>query len=889
MNKKYKIAVMGESNVGKTVFFASYFHQATDMGRAKYTVAIKSQESDDRITEIIKQLFEKRQVVAGTDVRADFSFSVDSLGMDIELADLPGGFTTNRNYWDAEEVRKDLQDADGVLFFISAYDVMNRPAEAFKVNRAFTDAISEIRRPQSGDLKGRADVPIWFIFTKGDTVPEFSVDELKSRVPSLIDAAKSQQVKGNWFARKIYRKGGYVRPYKSQAMGTWPDDNTPPVDFNPVNVVEPMDELFEAMYESKAAHSSMFVKILGVLAVTAVIGAESFAFWVDREYFDSAKSRIEHLRDTNKYAEAIREIDAYHPPFTSAIIPGIFRKGNELKPVREAIYRLYEDSLYQPIAAEISKVNDSRIPELDEVFNDTIRKVEEYLDTTHFAQINPEHYARVRGSAWFFEAVKLFNIDPAKGEMSPDEEFEIILRSLNYEAPEAWRDRIQSRIDNLLRHWGRTSPADGDPANLEPYIDRASQLVSHPNLSQEVAGYLTERIDAWRREQAGRWQRIGEAWVREAYGLEAEEGLEFLSEHMAGKIPPEVRTLLETARNNTYNIITESALKKYADNSDALRRVLTKYPEMPDSAKNKISTRINFLRVQALEAKAREIISVKSINALAAITKDLGEDVRTPTISRAVSSVLHGLTNSRLQEIAGEVSMMAGNNNYAEAKQTLNTSTASLRQEVLSVMNDTRVNALISEQVSKLSQTLMSSHYEYCKSSFNSRRNTSSNRDVTACLNDARKYVQTWPESIQTREGDEVRQAVKFLEAVQGGIPGRLVVVEGYFKEADSITDTPDMKILITIGNNTWETETITDKVNPQFNAGISIRWNVEMRAITFLGIEVDPLVNDEIFAYTVNPSGMKGYTSLSRTLRNNGNTLMIHFQPSEQIPRCPW
>ena len=889
VNKKYKIAVMGESNVGKTVFFGSYFHQSTDMGRAKYTVAIKSQESDDKITEIITQLFEKRQVVAGTDVRVDFSFSVDALGMDIELADLPGGFTTNRNYWDAEEVRKDLQDADWVLFFISADDVINRPAEAFKVNRAFADAISEIRRPQSSDLKGRADVPIWFIFTKGDTVPEFSVDELKSRVPSLIDAAKSQQVKGNWFARKIYRKGGYVRPYKTQAMGTWQDSNTPPADFNPVNVIEPMDELFEAMYESKATHISLFVKILGVLAVMAVIGAESFAFWVDREYFDSAKSRIEHLRDTNKYAESIREIDAYHPPFTSAIIPGIFRKGSELKPLREAVYRLYEDSLYQPIAAEISKVSDSRIPELDEVFTDTIRKVEEYLATTHFAQINPEHYARVRGSAWFFEAVKLFNIDPAKGEMSPDDEFEVILRCLNYEAPETWRDRIQSRIDNLLRHWGRTSPAEGDPANLEPYIDRASQLVSHPNLSQEVAGYLTERIDAWRREQAGRWQRIGESWVREAYELEPEEGLDAISAHMAGKIPPEVRTMLEDASSNIYNTIAESALQKHADNTDALRRLLTKYPAMTDSAKNKLTARIDFLREQMLEAKAREIISVKSINALAAVTKDLGEDVRTPAISRAVSSVLHGLTTSRLQEIAGQVSMMAGNNNYSEAKQTLSTETAKLRQEVLSVMDDTRINALISEQAGKSSQALMSAHYDYCKSSFNSRRGTSSNRDVTACLNDARKYVQTWPESIQTHEGDEVRQAVRFLEAVQGGIAGRLVVVEGYFKEADSITDTPDMKILITIGNDTWETETITDKVNPQFNAGISIRWNVEMRPVTFRGIEVDPMFDDEVFSYTVYPGGMKGYELLTRTLRNNGHSLTIHFQPSEQIPRCPW
>ena len=76
---------MGDSNVGKTVFFGSYFHQVTDLSKGKYPLAIKSQSSDDKITEIITQLFDKKQPVVRTDVRVDFSFSVDSLGIDIEL------------------------------------------------------------------------------------------------------------------------------------------------------------------------------------------------------------------------------------------------------------------------------------------------------------------------------------------------------------------------------------------------------------------------------------------------------------------------------------------------------------------------------------------------------------------------------------------------------------------------------------------------------------------------------------------------------------------------------------------------------------------------------------------------------------------------------------
>lgn len=353
--------------------------------------------------------------------------------MDIELVDLPGGFTTNRNYWDDEAVRKDLQDADGALFFISGYDLINKPAEALTVNRVFADAISEIRRTQGGKLKGRADVPIWFIFTKGDMIPDVADDDLASRVPSLIDAAKSQT------GGAIYKKGGYVRYYKSQAMGQWPDANTPPVDFEPVNVVEPVEELFEAMTITKYSHATKFMKIVAGLVLIGCIGAEGFAFYVDREYFSSKQNSIEHLREIGNYAEAIQIIDGYNPPFTSIIIPRFLRAGSELKPIREETYKQYEIALYTPI-------------EIDELFMDTLKKVEQYLDTTYFAQVNPEHYAKVRGSAWFFEAVRLFNTDPSKGEMTPDEEFEIILRCLNYEAPETWRDRIQSRVDNILRH-----------------------------------------------------------------------------------------------------------------------------------------------------------------------------------------------------------------------------------------------------------------------------------------------------------------------------------------------------------------------------------------------------------------------------------------------------
>lgn len=892
MNRKYKIAVMGESNVGKTVFFGSYFHQVTDLSRGKYPVAIKSQASDDKITEIISQLFDKKQVVAGTDVRVDFSFSVDSLGMDIELADLPGGFTTNRNYWDDEEVRKDLQNADGAFFFISAYDVIHNPSEALKVNRAFADAISEIRKHTKGDVKGRSDVPIWFIFTKGDTVPEVPVDVLVSKVPSLLDAAKKQQIRGNWFARSIYKKGGYVRPYKSQSLGTWVNSTTLPENFEPVNVVEPVEEMFEAMLDSRGHYNKMFMNIVMAGAVIIIAGVFSASYWIDSAYWKSIEDRVKLARERNNYAEAIKLLDEFNSPFTSAILPGFIRAGGNKNTLRDETYREYEAELYAPIAAEIEKINESTLPELDAAFIDTLKRVETYLDTSHFASVNPEHYARVRGSAWYFEAARLFNTDPAKEEISPDEEFEIILRCLNYEAPESWRNRIQSRIDNLLRHWSRTSPTEGTPDNLEPYIDRAGQLINHPKISVEVAEYLTGRIQSWQEEKIARWNKIAEDWVQEANSVTPDEGLRMLSSHLAERITPEVKVTLETAQASIYDTIANNALREYADDIDELRRILTKYSSMPNSNKEKISARINFLWEQHIEERVRSIGSSKTIGSLAKLVSELGDEIKQTEIRQAVNNTLSTLVEARMQEIEAETGAMIRESNFSDGKQYIRTAVQKLQQEIQGTV-DSNTAASYINKVKALEQellnSLMNANVEYCRNTYNSRKNTRSERDVTVCLNTMNDFIQLWPEAMRTREGSQIRQVSEFLGAIRGGVQGRLHIVSGNFSGANAITDTPDMKIQIRVGDESWITKTVVDKVEPIFDQWISITWNVAMSNVIFVGIEEDITFDEIVFNASVSPNGFKGYDVFNQTLRDKNNTLTVKFEPDKNIPVCPW
>lgn len=623
--------------------------------------------------------------------------------------------------------------------------------------------------------------------------------------------------------------------------------------------------------------------------ISGTLGA---SYYIDYSYWKSVLADINRERERNNYSEAIKILDEFHSPFTSIILPGFIRSGGERASLRDEIYKEYESEFYAPIASEIDKISNSTFPEIDAVFYETLKRIETYLDNSHFASINPEHYAKVKGSAWYFEAARLFNIDSTSSQMTPDEEFEIILRCLNYEAPENWRERIQSRIDNLLRHWGRTSPSEGSPGSLEPYIDRAGQLINHPNISSEVADYLTERINSWREEQNARWLKLAGDWVNEANNVSPEEGLKMLSAHMSEKITPSVRIILETAQANLYRTAADNALNYYADDIEELQNVLKKFPAMPNADKERIAQKIAFLDEKRIEDRVKEINSSKTLGGLANVVKELGTDINVNSVRQAVNNTLSSLVNARIKDIEAEAGVIIRQNNFSDGKQEISNMIRKLQSDIQGAVDSSTARPHIEKARSleqELLTSLMSANVEYCKGMFNSRKNTRSERDITMCLKVMNDFVSLWPEALRTREGSEINQVREFLSAIQGGVQGKLHIVSGNFAAADSFSDTPDMQIKIDINNDSYFTETIKDRVEPVFNQWIAITWSVGMSEVKFTGIEVDPMFNDEVFHAIVVSRGFKGYDKFNATLQNNGNSLTIRFEPDKNIPSCPW
>ena len=252
IGEKYTVAVMGAEGVGKTVFLGSYFHMTKNLGMGKHSVFENNQDSWFKVKTMLDTLFVKKEPVSETSRHNDLGFSVPDLMMEVDLKSVPDGDTQNVSGW-VDKVVSQIRRSDGVICFISGEDLILHPDEMSPDNTVFMKAISMFQRKRTWSL-GRTNIPVWFIVTKGDTIPDVSEDELKQRVISLIKKSADSSKDTAWVDR-FFEEGSNAMLFKVEAMGKWPSANTLPEEFQPKNIVEPMDMLFEKMIKSRKKHS----------------------------------------------------------------------------------------------------------------------------------------------------------------------------------------------------------------------------------------------------------------------------------------------------------------------------------------------------------------------------------------------------------------------------------------------------------------------------------------------------------------------------------------------------------------------------------------------------------------------------------------------------------
>ena len=882
VNKKYKIAVMGATGVGKTVFFGSYFNLVTNLGRGSRPIMVKSQSSVNRITELITQLFEKHEVVQGTSERVDFSFSVDSLGMDVELFDIPGGFTQDMDAWVENKILPDLQRADGALFFISGEDLVKYPEKASTDNMVFTNAISKLREHKSGDLKGRSDVPISFIFTKGDTIPDVSLDTLKEKNAALFKAAEKSQDQGNWLEKTAYKKGKYVNAYKSQSIGKWESPQSVPRDYQPDMVIEPMEDLFRAMVHSRLAYGRTLRKIIAALVLAVLAVLEGGMYYYDISQWRGMQERIDRLRTEGRYEQALQEVDAFSSP---SWLPSFFRAEKKLPTLREELYRAYEAAVYAPIKAALEAIDEEKAPDASPAFLEDAEKVKRYLSVTHFAEIQPQHYEQAKRKAWYFNLGRLLNLDSQIQNASPDELFNAVLDCLNCDVPKSWQENIQERIDSSLRRWGSILSLDVGPEAFDVYIKKAEQLTDHPKLSPDSKNYLNAQKKPWAEKKL-------DTLIQRASALSPEEGVALLERHKA-EFDSTGRKKLENALEKHYAALVEQALKKDADDAAPLQELLDRYPTMTSEVKDKLEGRIASIGEKKRQEWLQELNASKNIKEIVNRITSLGgkdqDDLRQQGMS-----YLQKRIEVEVENIRSDTSRAVQSKDFSEGKQGALEALNALRKTILP-LNAAPLLTLINEQEKTLMKDLEKKHLDDCREDFTRRRNTRDRRDVAECRKRLDAFLELWPNSAERENVEKVRD---FLNVIQGGVKGKLNVVKGTFSDAkdgyfDFWMKTPDIFVTVSMGNKEiFRTKTVKgdEKTSEcKFNEGVEMTWAVDTPQLTFKAFDEDLLMDDELKSWQTIPSGFMGYKELQQRTLEGAYYLTIDFKPSVTIPECPW
>ena len=260
--ESYRIAILGGTGVGKTYFLASYFYAKRHgkkiyRGRYPVEIAAGSEGIVRKIADDTTVLFGK-EPMPGTDDRHNITFAVPKLGMLVTLFDLQGGETTkdNDNYNKentlSAEFKEDIEQADAVLFFISAHDVLHDHAKIVDQTEAFINRMGQIQR-ENQKIKSGTDIPVYFVFTKSDSV-ENETPTVEALMDNLGILPENAGYDVSWKRRfkLLWKRGKYTKPFLTASLGKW-QDNQPPAEeeYKPVNVVETMEQLFKDMKSSR--------------------------------------------------------------------------------------------------------------------------------------------------------------------------------------------------------------------------------------------------------------------------------------------------------------------------------------------------------------------------------------------------------------------------------------------------------------------------------------------------------------------------------------------------------------------------------------------------------------------------------------------------------------
>ncbi len=909
--EKYTIAVMGASGVGKTFFWASYFNSVIIKGESDNVPTITG--NYEHIKRLIRTIFGKHEKVPGDDRITDISFKLDSKNMEIDLKDLKGGNTTDIKNWDENEITPMLQNADGIMIFISAEDIVkNNKDKLLDENMAFAKAISNIRESQHGKWKNRADIPVWFIFTKGDKV-EQEEDYLMNNenIGSLFKKANVKTDSSSVdFYDRLFEKGKNVKGFKVSAVGVkWEDDVKDakvPENAKQSNIVKSMDELFDAMHKARYEHNNRILKIASISAfIVFVILCFANLSWqlgiiknleqnvnlavsssdFNSEAFNKTKMMIDRARNRFVFPEFLRDTDK---------INSLYGKTLEK----------YESFCYSKIAPNLD-VDTNKVPtsEMASLIND----VSNYLLNTDFNDVNKDHYEKVNNIKWYFEAAKKLKEAKDKTDNSGDSA-ETAYNTLSRwildinEFPEVWLNELSVTTDKLVHLWSEKIQDFTVPNDYDKHIDNAKSLLSNPKIPNEINEFIrTNCLEKWENNKIALLQgEFNKLKTSLSDNSDVENSIKQINEFANNypNLPVEINNQLKETKIQCLNVIVSNSISKTDVSIDDLRGLMQKYPEITEELKGKVESRIKQLVAEETKSVLSNINESNTFDDLdnsIVLRNDIIKkypEVK-GELDNTIYAKLQSINTDEVQKIKRKVSDFISSSAYGNAFDTNEKEFKKLESSISKYRENLgdRVSELISENKKEKEnkrKEIDDSEYSFCRNTFNGKKANGDNNDIDYIISILKDYS---TRSSNNSRISEIKDVVKYLQAIRSGLNGTLTIGLGDYNAGYGPNgyglEAPDVQITVNSRNGKHSTDEKTDDYKPNFNDHTAFLWTSDLGDVTFSAVDIDSSYHDYIFTETINVNGFFGYEKLNNTLKGKGCTQNISFNAS--IPYCPW
>jgi GTPase SAR1 family protein len=859
--KKKKIAIMGNTGAGKSVFLTSYFKYTTHDGKGRFSVTLTDSNSINNVSQMIQTLFVDNQPITGTDNRYELNFSARCQGlpdMSFELHDIPGGWTTSMDSWEdaSIEIADDLRKADGVIFFVSADELLAAPGDCsenkFKALQAFSNALNLLRDPQDNNKAPKKDIPVCIVFTKCDLCPDMSLEDLENLYKSFLKNASAQKS-----TLLLFKTGARVRTWKTVAMGNWENSDKPPTEYKQENVIEPVEWLIESMVETEKKHRNSWISLFVII----VAGCFFVFISADQVRWHWKKNNIRNLMAIHEYQKAVHELDKFEARlFFKSLLPDFMAAGKDTSEWRKEIVTTADihhlgqldqtaQNHYANIRLYVEGVDFYEYPRMDVTYYEqAVINLENYLAQSDYYKMTPDHYEFVRQNLPYWKTCyeirkfdqEIESLSPAGAEAYPHLEK---LLQIYESVPADWQEQMMPKIQTLLNDWYRGLEPSDYPEIVQSLIDRAENLKQYLVASNQLSNKLDAWISRWNDRYLFLWQPVVSQWINEADRMDVESSIHFLDEKKSDPLLPENLRLELNERIRYYSDL------KIQNHLHELNQILERNRNLQEMAQDAIPAFISFKRDNPQYAVQGEQL----------VEKKFAE-----------------LKRQEENEIQTKFNNFLGSRDYPRAMEIIDIHLPQFAKNIerfdghINISDRSGLDRFETSLRADLSKAEL---YEL-KQSFRNLKNqmSPSGTSIGRVIEQAENFLKGHRNS---DFADEVNQVKSFLSTIQHGLKVDLLIVESScdisFRHRSrfrlTVTSNKDGKLMVCEegGDNTIH-----------WNERREINWGPETKIVYKLErIPLTPLVDDELliaqelptnqllgYEYINNPvSGKKGCT----------------------------